>query len=147
MPAGAGLSYSWLTGYRSPPLPPRSGSAAALSINGRSDLWSTASRAWPTSRAVATGARHASSPCWRSTTRAGKAPAQTKWNVVEGYKFGVQLRRGNTTRLPMVLYGIGVHRLAARLACAFGLPGWLGRHHACPVRPPLWASLSEGVSL
>ena len=38
-PDGAGLSYSWPMGCRSPTLLPRSGSAVALSTNGCSGFW------------------------------------------------------------------------------------------------------------
>src|SRR5215510_11065667 len=56
VPDAAGLFYSWPIGCRFPTLPPRSGSAVALSTNGCSGFWRRAWRDWPTNQAAALGA-------------------------------------------------------------------------------------------
>ena len=70
MPDGAGFSYSWLREGRAATLPPWSGSAAALSINGCSGVWSKVERDEPTNLAAAPDVCRPNLP-WQRSMGAG----------------------------------------------------------------------------
>jgi len=87
VPDGAGLFYSWPIGCRLSTLPPRSGSAGALSTSGCGGFSRRVSRDWQTNQVAAIGVCRSRLPYGSSKTWAHDAPAQTRWSPVDGDKF------------------------------------------------------------
>ena len=75
VPDGAGLSYSWPMGSRSPMWPPRSASTVALFTSGCSGFSRRAWRGWQINKVVVAGVGRVSLRGQSSTMSAHEAPA------------------------------------------------------------------------